>query len=1341
MRRPRFLANPGGVAVLVYLLVLAPMMLEQAGKATDDTRLELIVDPWPFLQRSMSLWNHDATLGELQNQAYGYLFPQGPFFALGHVASLPGWITERLWSYLLVVAACEGARRVALLTGVGRWGALVGGLAYGFAPRMISEVGVRSGEILPTVAAPWILIPVLAALSGRLRPRTAAVLSAAAYALSGGVNGTATVAPLPLVFFVIAWAVLTRRAGWSLLGWWTALIGLSSIWWLTSLLQLNRYSPPFFDYVEGSSTTTSFSGMLEALRGNDNWVSYVTAGTKPWWPAGYDLSYHPFLIAMTGLIGLAGLLGLCFGPPRFRTPLVISAGFGLACLTIGYSSALDSPLAPTVQTLLDGVLAPLRNIHKVDPVLRLPLAVGLAVTVEALLGWRPSLPDRLQPRIGPAAAGVLALIVISCAQPVFAGNLRTPGWTKIPDYWTETAGYLAQHDGPGRAWVVPGSGFAIQQWGWTMEEPMVALARSPWVTRNQVPLAPAETIRMLDQLESTLETGTGSAFLGTMLSRLGIDHIVVRHDLDTEHADTIPSSLVSIALARSTGIRRVATFGQLAFGPAVEVFRVVPRRQPQVQVRDLDDVVTVASSAADVLTAVGYGFVGAAAPTITVGDLGWEHPADIVGDSVRRVERNFGRVHQATSGVMSRQDRFRIDRRVHDYLLEADPVPIMAQYLGFHDVAASSSAGYADGVGAVLPEAAPFAALDGDPATAWWSDGFEQPVGQWLRVTLDSRQPLHKVTVAQPRTDRVYRVTRWQVSAGGQDLVITSDPDTGSATVDFTGARADEITVTALAVADGSAAAGPVGISEVQIQGVSTGRTLTVPGVGAGRATNFMFTAEPETRGCVTTLLGPDCDPSRQRTSEESTGIDRLVSVGSAGRWDLTGVAIARSGPATEILIDPLGGVRAEGSSWLLGDPTISPRMAYDGSPTTSWIAADGDLHPTLHFTLPRPRTFTRLGVGAPASPAHAPSSAVITTPGGQIRRVDLNGFGVFKPLRTGDFTIAFSGPRGVDGPLGMSEVYLTPGKVTVPLVGAAPTGSICGYGPPVEINGHEYKTQVRGVIGDVVSAGPLGFSVCGAKHIRMRPGLNRVRIGSTEQFQPVDVRIAATTPHRATTSSRVARVLSSADTRWRIRVSAGKDALLSSGWNFNAGWVATLGGKTLQPLRVDGWSQGWKVPAGAAGIVEIEYVPQDRYLAGLLGGLGVLAVILVLALVDLIRRPWRHRPATARPQGRPRHGRRVQNTAAAVAIMVGTGSAAWLLGGLPLAVGATVGCAGAVWLPQWSHKLIAAATVVLLVSIAGSVWVVWDGPARPEGWMHWLASMGAGCLLVTAYARSRRLP
>ena len=129
------------------------------------------------------------------------------------------------------------------------------------------------------------------AVNGRMRPRNAAVLSAAAFAFAGGVNGTATAAPAALLVVFVVWAWVTRRLRWSFVLWWGGLMAAVNVWWAFSLLRLGAYSPPFFDYVEDARTTTETAGFALSLRGASNWVNPIVVSGNRWWPAGYDVSY------------------------------------------------------------------------------------------------------------------------------------------------------------------------------------------------------------------------------------------------------------------------------------------------------------------------------------------------------------------------------------------------------------------------------------------------------------------------------------------------------------------------------------------------------------------------------------------------------------------------------------------------------------------------------------------------------------------------------------------------------------------------------------------------------------------------------------------------------------------------------------------------------------------------------------------------------------------------------------------------------------------------------------------------------------------------------------------
>ena len=48
----------------------------------------------------------------MPDQSYGYAWPMGPFFALGHLVDMPPWMIQRLWWALLLCVAFFGMLRL-----------------------------------------------------------------------------------------------------------------------------------------------------------------------------------------------------------------------------------------------------------------------------------------------------------------------------------------------------------------------------------------------------------------------------------------------------------------------------------------------------------------------------------------------------------------------------------------------------------------------------------------------------------------------------------------------------------------------------------------------------------------------------------------------------------------------------------------------------------------------------------------------------------------------------------------------------------------------------------------------------------------------------------------------------------------------------------------------------------------------------------------------------------------------------------------------------------------------------------------------------------------------------
>ncbi|MFT4128067.1 MAG: DUF3367 domain-containing protein, partial [Gordonia sp. (in: high G+C Gram-positive bacteria)] len=604
-------------------MALLTSFLQSPGLISADTKLDLTANPLGLLARATHLWTPQAPMGQVQNQAYGYFFPHGAFFAFGDLAHLPPWVTQRLWWAILLTAGFVGVIRLAEALRVGSHGSrLLAAAVFVLSPRVLTTLGSISSETLPMMLAPWVLVPVVRALhpdhpppDGRAMPiRRLALSSAVAVALMGAVNAVATLAAVGVS--VVWFLMCVRQPRWWRFGaWWGAGLLAACAWWVVPLLILSRVSPPFLDFIESSRVTTEWTSLTEVLRGTSAWTPFVS----PERMAGAVLVTQPAAVLATGTLAAAGLAGLCMRHMPCRRRLSILLLIGLVVMCTGHPGGLGAPIAEPVRVFLDGPGAFLRNIHKFEPFLRLPLVLGLAHLLARvpLPGSAPTRewlsafahPQRSRP---VAAACVVAVALAGAGSLLWTGQLAPDGaYRAIPDYWRQTANWLSAHGGSGageprRALVVPGAPFADQLWGLTRDEPLQALAETPWAVRDAIPLTPPGAIRALDAVQRDLAGGLSSPGLATTLAGQGIAYVVLRADLDPDTSRSARPLLAQQALTGSPGLTRVAGFGPLVAQPTVaDVVRDSGLRPPLRAVQIF---------AVDGATGVGPRLVDAAAP-------------------------------------------------------------------------------------------------------------------------------------------------------------------------------------------------------------------------------------------------------------------------------------------------------------------------------------------------------------------------------------------------------------------------------------------------------------------------------------------------------------------------------------------------------------------------------------------------------------------------------------------------------------------------------------------------------------------------------------------------------
>ena len=1252
-RPHRWPSASGRWFLLAWLVVLIVLAANDPGRMIFDTKLGVDIDAGGFFERLWPLWNPLEWFGTLQDQYIGYAIPMAPFFLIGQFLQLPVWMIERLWLSLAIAGGFWGVTKLATALRIGSDGSrLLAGAAFALWPTFTIIIGSTSGGALPGLLVPWAVLPLATALQGRRSIAAASARSGVAIMLMGGVNAVSTMCVLVApALFILTHTRGARRVR-TCLCWGTAVVAATA-WWALPLLLQGRYSFNFLPYVEQSATTTKTMSADALLRGAGNWTAYLNLGT-PWLSAGWAMVADPAAIAASAVAAAAGLYGLARRDMPEQLWLRLCVGLAALAALAGYPGAFGGPLHGLVGSLLNGSFAPFRSVSKLEPVIALALALGIAHAVGQ--AWPRVLPaprgSRRRVAARVALAPIIALVLAGLALPYLTDQILQPGsFTSVPRYWYQLASFLDTHSKDQTALVVPGDSHGIYLWGDPIDEPLEPLASSPWAERSLVPYGGAGSQAFLNTVESAIESGQQVPGLAAYLERAGVRYLVVRNDLSPTQIGYTQPRIVLQTLALS-GFTRVASFGPLVTGtqtnpgtlrqvqaylpryPAIEVFQAASsaqRASSPVAALPVSGTALVNGGPDSLLQLEGQGILGDRAAVIAGDQLAGRPALWAVTDGQRRQDNAFGLINANTSFTYTAGETNPVDDPLGDG--GGPPRQILPVPAAGHQtvtVLSGAASVTASSYGSWLyyePQYDPVNAFDGDSATAWAEGNPTTPVGQWIQITFDHPLDLPDHIGVQLLDDGFSRsiANQLRVSTAAGRVSTATAPTNATQRLSVPPGPTKWLRITITGASNVIQGNPGAGIRGVLIPGVRVTPYLKPAQDSAGRAAAsvaFSFRQAPPA-------------PAGEADQAATEPFARQFTLPSARRLRLTAQAVVQPGAGLDALLGRLAPARRstlEVSAPTWGSlPEFGPDNLFTARSTTPWISGSPD--PVISLSWHRYRRISEIVVQPAYGFAAAPATIKVTSPfGTREATIGLGGVAtLFPPLTTDQLNVSFPGWSSDQQPGATSgQPVLGLAKMTIPaLSGLHVTGPnpdtkfslACGQGPVIALDGRNYRTAVTGTLGELADTGPVSVRPCTrGSAVSLGSGQHRLLV-SPGLFTVTDVVLQAgpASPANAAAPGRAVRVLSWQPDNRTVRVGPGRETYLEVHQNASPGWEATLDGRRLASATLDGWQQAYVVPAGAGGTITMTFSPATWYHAGL--GLSVLAIIALLAVAAGWRR------------------------------------------------------------------------------------------------------------------------
>lgn len=1220
--------TPRARTLLVALLAAVVAVRVSASQPLTAGAARVGHDPLASLRHALVGWTDLGTLGGATVQGVRDL-PLAGWFWLGDQMGLDAGLLQMSWRVAVGVLATVGAVRLARL-GTGRmsgkrasepWTPWVAATLFG-AGVVLVPVLVRSPlDGLAAAALPWIVAP----LVGPRPLRWTASAGSAAWIGLAGVGSpywaaAALVAGLVAVLPrlrrrelvpVFVWVVMTAAAA----VWWIAL----AVWELTYARDVTALLPDaeVRDLVVdafGTGMPIPFPVLVAVTLGPLAVVAVVLAMRPP----GADL----FLVAGLTTIALGGLVA--WGTGLWEPAAVAPAAGEPAAGVLGPCLGLVGLAALVAWTPLVGALGP--RFHEVWESRSVPTSVGdgLAVAAGVLVVL--------------LAVGGMATAAVEreVADDTAALQSGVAAWSRIAD--------------PGRVLVLPAGDASATDLG-------LALGDRPWVARTDLPPSGAGGTAALDDLISRLSRGDAGPGTVNGLQRLGISYVLVALGGPTAADRLHPVGLVRAALAEmgATRVRVLSSDAPTSEAPPFDVG--LRGRTRQVEVWSLD-----APSDARVYGGEPVEIVGDAGSVSDLANAGFPqdravHLTDdlsraplVVSDSARRRDLDQ-RVAADPYGPDLQKDQPRT-------VVPPDAAPTTTTVLRLEGVDAVTASSSASDVGAPSRRdgADALAAIDSNVFTAWQSAP-GTGVGEWWEVDLGLARSLDGGTVQLTRS----------AFAGNELTRVRLTTDAGSAVVDVPAdglltlddaEPTSTLRLTALEVNGEPGPTASVGIAEVTIPAVEVREPLVVSG---GSADGWLLAARTGSSAqCVPALptvhdggpapLSTLCSRAVSVPGADAGSLARVLDNPASGTVEGHAWVRAAGTVQAAAVADDLGrpSVLATSSSVAAQDLATRAQAAADHNTTTAWRPAPDDAFPTLTLAWEGPAEVTGVRLVTPAGTfASTPTRVRVATQVTPDTRgaapevvtteaeVDEDGLVPLPGDRADQLTITFledSDVRTVGSvtgsaqpvPVAVGEVELLGGP-QVSYDADSVRSLPCGSGPDVLVGGEKVQTRVTTSAQEVVAGSTIAAQMC--DEVELGEGETDVEVVATFTWQPLGLLLSRTdgqlaedtlTAQPTPRSYRLLDWLSDLGSTTVGVGDPGTTRTLVVRVPAGDGWSASGERGALDRVVVDGWAQGWAVPADETE-VELSYPPAESLRSSAAVGAAAWALVVLVGTAGAV--------------------------------------------------------------------------------------------------------------------------